>query len=486
MKRLAVLKHFVVALVVLALGASLQGSTAYGTLNNFDVVNDTTKVCHGFEIELEDVRSTDITYTYDYNHYGTPKIREDNSTPLHPRTFIRYESGKDAAGNYTAFTAIPTAPIAPTDGHQCTNPSVNLGCEHFGVGYYGAPTAVRYFWLVDDGAGNLVRGPAVNVATPTWVYYPPVPAQNIPALVQAAIPAPEPPEVPVKEFGEAVWVKSIVTTSHNNHQPELRELVSDDPDDPNDTNWANGEPDEVEVEWQILQEEFNNPGGANNDLLGGAQELPEGDEVVTRRYEFYEYGGPYDEETNEALCDKYPDPDPSPECDVELLGGYIGAQMAGFNVEAPLGLIDHVQDGLEDDPYPSRTMVVGGNSPYVTTIATGSLPNGLEVDSASGVLSGTPTVPGRFSFSVHAVDADGVAVSKDYQVAIAAAPFVPEPGDLDGDGDIDLNDLALMRLRFGQVAGPGDLSDLNGDGRISILDYRKAITLCTRPRCAVQ
>ena len=40
-------------------GAS--ASTAYGDLNNFDTVNDTGQECHGFEIEIEDIHSTDIT-----------------------------------------------------------------------------------------------------------------------------------------------------------------------------------------------------------------------------------------------------------------------------------------------------------------------------------------------------------------------------------------------------------------------------------------
>ena len=42
-----------------------MASTAYGSLNNFDCVNDTGSEAHGFEIELDDCKSTDITYTYD-------------------------------------------------------------------------------------------------------------------------------------------------------------------------------------------------------------------------------------------------------------------------------------------------------------------------------------------------------------------------------------------------------------------------------------
>lgn len=68
-----------------------QGSIAYGTINNFDTVNDTSNVCHGFEIELDDCRSQDITYCYSYNHYGTPQIREDTLTvPGHTNCFVRY------------------------------------------------------------------------------------------------------------------------------------------------------------------------------------------------------------------------------------------------------------------------------------------------------------------------------------------------------------------------------------------------------------
>jgi hypothetical protein len=418
-------------LALTALGSTPAiASTAFGDLNNFDVFNDTGQDCYGFEIELDDVRSTDITYTYDWNHYGAPTITEDNSDPGHPKVFVRY-AAKYSSGTFSAFTAVPSTTPSPTDGHMCTDPTVNFGCEHFGVGYYGTPTAVRYNWLVEApfSPGNLIHGPAVNVSTPTWTYYPPAPAQPV-AQVQAAIPALPPPEVPVPghEFGDAVWVKAIKTTSHNNARVELKDLVSDDPDDPNDRSWTNGEPDEVEVEWQILQTEFKKANGANNELEGGREDLAEGDEVVTRRYEFYKYTGPLDPESNEAKCDKYPpvsdpfNPEYKGECDpavVTILGDYVGAQMAGFNVEAVLGLIDHLQDGDLNQPYTPRTIVVGGNTPYSTEVTLGALPAGLTIDSASGVLSGTPTAAGQFSFTVTVTDADLVQVSKPYTMTVA-------------------------------------------------------------------
>jgi len=415
----------------LLLGGTARASTAYGTINNFDCVNDTGVECHGFEIEIEDIQSADVTYTYNWNHYGTPRIIEDNANPLHPKVRIRYESARSAGGAWAAYTAIPSGPIAPTDGHQFTDPNVNFGGEHFGAGFRGAPTNVTYHWLIDDGTGTLTRGPAVLVSTPTFAYFPPV--AGAAAQVQAVIqPAPA-PEVHPLEFGIASWVKEIRTTSHNNNEVRLRDLVSDDPDDPDERNWRNGEPDEVEVEWQLLQEEFNKQaGGANGRLEGAPEELPGGDEVVTRRYEFYKYVGPLDDETGEAMADGV-----GPDgihgvgikqingVDIDLstvviVGEYLGSQMSAFDIHAPVGLIEHVQDGVLDDPYPTRTIVIGGAFPFTAT-NWGVLPAGLTFNRVSGELSGTPTEAGVFSFTVEAKAGDDPMVRRTFTLTVVEA-----------------------------------------------------------------
>lgn len=151
LRRLSLL---LVALTSLGLFASARASIAYGSINNFDTVNDTGHVCHGFEIE--DCRSTDITYIYDYNHDGAPRLEQDDTDPAHPKCRIRWESKKNADGSWAAYTAIPSGPINPTDGHQFTNPNVNFGGEHFGVAFRLAVGAIRYNWLIDNGSGALV------------------------------------------------------------------------------------------------------------------------------------------------------------------------------------------------------------------------------------------------------------------------------------------------------------------------------------------
>src|SRR3974390_3113856 len=138
---------------------------------------------------MDDIRSSDITYTYDYNHYGTPKISEGppTATGSSNAVYVRYQAIWTNTG-WSAYTAIPAGPIPPTAGHQFTNPGTNFGGEHFGVGFRVQPTKVLYYWMLDNGSHTLVRGGQGNVSTPVFTYNPP--AAGVPAQAAAVIPAP--------------------------------------------------------------------------------------------------------------------------------------------------------------------------------------------------------------------------------------------------------------------------------------------------------
>jgi len=84
-------------------------------------------------------------------------------------------------------------------------------------------------------------------------------------------------------------------------------------------------------------------------------------------------------------------------------------------------------------------------------------------------------------------------VAKDTPISeIPAQPYIIEStenliwlkGDVDNDGDVDLDDLNLiLSARNTPASGPDDPKDLDGDGVITVLDARKLVLLCTRPRC---
>jgi hypothetical protein len=59
--------------------------------------------------------------------------------------------------------------------------------------------------------------------------------------------------------------------------------------------------------------------------------------------------------------------------------------------------------------------------------------------------------------------------------------------DVDKDGDIDQNDLALISRARGQRAtGSDDPRDADLDGLITPNDVKRCIPQCTRLNCAVQ
>jgi hypothetical protein len=73
----------------------------------------------------------------------------------------------------------------------------------------------------------------------------------------------------------------------------------------------------------------------------------------------------------------------------------------------------------------------GGTSPYAFGINSGSLPPGLTLTSSNGVIAGTPTIGGSFSFAVQATDADGcLGTSSTYNVSIACSAITLSPSTL--------------------------------------------------------
>jgi hypothetical protein len=68
---------------------------------------------------------------------------------------------------------------------------------------------------------------------------------------------------------------------------------------------------------------------------------------------------------------------------------------------APTILTEHLPNGKIGAAF-SQTLFANGTTPITWSISAGSLPNGLTLSAATGVISGTPTATGTYSFTVKA------------------------------------------------------------------------------------
>ncbi len=304
---------------------NIGSASVIGILGNFDVINDTGSIAHGFEIELEGLSPSDITDTFGGAGRGFPSGRGfDPSTSVE-----RYGSPIiTASANGTKVTYMglfdgtnwdygtPSGSFI-TPGDNCWSGGglgygASTPCDHFGVGTSKNATKVTYNWLLETGTPGVLTNGLVTLPAPVWNVSP-APVVGAPPVVVAQIQAPA-PEIE-SQFGEAIWVK--VFTTEFEEDVKLEELVGDN---------AKVKQAETEVEWQLLQTDPGNPLAGQLESGYGAPVGPNAASIL-RRYEFYKYSGEYDPETHEALVGSDSHPLESE------IGSYLGAQNAAVNLD---------------------------------------------------------------------------------------------------------------------------------------------------------
>lgn len=316
-------------MALLSLSAVAQATATFGSLANFDAVNDTGSTAHGFEIELEGISQSDILDVFGLNrNFGTPSPGDVERYGLPTVGDLIGANGQVIGAKVTymasythgAWSAGTASGVFNTPGESCWSFGnvnyPNVPCDHFGVSTLGNPTKTTYSWLVESATpGALV---AANVAIPAVVFTPP-PVQapgQVAAPVVAQIQA-QKVDLNVPQ-NNAYWVKIVQTTLPDN--VDLNELLGGRHDFENAAVAGLNDKAEVEIEWEVLQPGFVDEVTKSLNLNG--------DPSVVIRFEFFRYLGRFDDE---GLADPRGADKPRGNVLNDTVGAYVGEQIAGFN-----------------------------------------------------------------------------------------------------------------------------------------------------------
>lgn len=336
--------HSLAALALLA-GALPSQARVFGSLGNFDVVNDTGHQAYGFEVELEDslYRAPDDPL-YDARYSITSIFGRDRDfgLPGGPSGVVRYGAPtidylagwgvRIRYGGTVGSVFTPTGSFA-YPGDSCWPGSglwsTAAACDHFGVATTLSPAKVNYYWLLDAGGGpGSSASLRQQAALPPVIiaYEPPPPVGQPPAPVAPPVMVVPGPDLGGPPQDQAYWVK--ITKTELDDNVALFELLG-----------GNGAPNaaiggmaaEVEVEWQVLQ-----LGGKGVDEVSKSVDTPKASVVYA--FQFFRYQGRFDDDGYvDPLGSDTPAIDDQGVAYVVLDDGrhdlqFVGQQIAGFNV----------------------------------------------------------------------------------------------------------------------------------------------------------
>jgi hypothetical protein len=118
-------------------------------------------------------------------------------------------------------------------------------------------------------------------------------------------------------------------------------------------------------------------------------------------------------------------------------------------------ILSTLPSAQQELPYEVALDTRGGSGNNTFSITDGALPNGLTLDEQTGVITGTPTDSGSFSFTAN----------------VDHTPLIP--GDIDISGEVNIADLIYI-VDYSFTGGPApllpNLADVDGSCSIDIAD----------------
>jgi hypothetical protein len=135
----------------------------------------------------------------------------------------------------------------------------------------------------------------------------------------------------------------------------------------------------------------------------------------------------------------------------------------------------YLPDGEVNIPYSQSLEATGGSGIYTWSVVYGTLPAGLSLDPATGVISGTPTTSGTSSLIFQITDSKGASLSQGLSLTIETGPGIFTSSLPDGQVNSAYSQVLEAIYGSGIYTGwsitsgilPGGLSLGSSDGIIS-------------------
>ena len=122
-----------------------------------------------------------------------------------------------------------------------------------------------------------------------------------------------------------------------------------------------------------------------------------------------------------------------------------------------------------NSPYSTQLTATGGSGALTWSIVAGALPPGIGLNSASGLLSGTPTSSGNYQFTVKASDSFGASSQQQFTLSVFGGPAItsifPFSANAAGGASVTITGVLFQSgaaVTFGGVAATNTTVDGTG------------------------